>query len=98
MEIREETKSTPPEKVQEDLRKTNQVFQNQGVQQQQGPNIYNGHLIDESWSPFSSVALFFCDNQGLSDVCFEGGSLIRFTCSTTTWSKYSILFPKTPQF
>lgn len=67
-EIREETKIRPPEMVQEDWKKTNQVFQKPRLQHQQGTNIYNGHLIDESWSPFSSVALFFCDSRGLSDV------------------------------
>lgn len=70
MEIQEEMKSRPPEKVQEDWRKTNQVFQDPGLQQQQGTNICNGHLTDESWSPLSSVALFFC--EGLCDVCFVG--------------------------
>lgn len=59
MEMREEMKSRPPEKVQEDLKKTNQVFQNPRVQQQRGTNICNGHLIVKTWSLFSSVALFF---------------------------------------
>ena len=91
MEIGEETKSTLPEKVQEGMRKTKQVFQNERLQHQQGTNICNGHLIDESWS----LALYFCDSHRLSDMCLEGCSLIRFTCLITTWSKYSILFPKT---
>lgn len=64
MEMREEMKSKPSEKVQEDLKKTNQEASNQEVsknprlQQQQGTNICNGHLIVETFSLFSSVALF----------------------------------------
>lgn len=64
MEMREEMKSKPSEKVQEDLKKTNQEVSNQELsknprlQQQQGTNICNGHLIVETFSLFSFVALF----------------------------------------
>lgn len=49
MGILEETNSRPPKKVQEDLRKANQLFQTESLQQHQGTNMSTclmnlGHL------------------------------------------------------
>lgn len=45
MKMLEEPKSRPTKIVQEDLRKTNQVFQTKSIQQQQGTNISTSYLF-----------------------------------------------------